>query len=97
MVAPLSVYAADSDEKAFANVSKLAGTSTWMLFVGSLYVALISVKEELNQKAGDLYQSVKEHVRGINVLTLTGSRLLGFHLTLPYTPGLWVHKARAPR
>ena len=50
MVAPLSVYAADSDEKAFVNVSKLAGASTWVLFVGSLSVALISVKEDVNSQ-----------------------------------------------
>ena len=36
MVAPLSVYAADTDDKAFVNVSKLAGSSTWVLFIGSL-------------------------------------------------------------
>ena len=55
MVAPLSVYAVDTDDKTFVNVSKLSGSSTWVLFVGSLSVALISVREEGNKKASELF------------------------------------------
>ena len=66
MVAPLSVYAADpTDDKAFANVSKLSGSSTWVLFVGSLSVALISVKEDVNKKASELFMYVKERFKAM--------------------------------
>ena len=44
-------------------MSKLAGSSTWVLFVGSLLVALITVKEDVNKKAAELYMFVKERFK----------------------------------
>ena len=66
MVAPLSVYAVDTDDKTFVNVSKLSGSSTWVLFVGSLSVALISVREEVNKKASELFMYVKERFKDMS-------------------------------
>ena len=37
-----------------------------MLFVGSLYVALISVKEEVHKKASQLYAFIKERIQDMS-------------------------------
>ena len=63
MVAPHMVFCAESDDKAFLNVSKLSGASNWMLFVGSLSVALLTVKEDVNQKVAKVFMYLQEHVR----------------------------------
>ena len=63
MVAPHMVFCTESDDKAFLNVSKLSGASNWMLFVGSLSVALLTVKEEVNQKVAQVFMYLQEHAK----------------------------------
>ena len=65
MVAPHMVFCTESDDKAFLNVSKLSGASNWMLFVGSLSVALLTVKEEVNKAASAVFMRLQEQAKDL--------------------------------
>ena len=65
MVAPHMVFCAESDDKAFLNVSKLSGASNWMLFMGSLSVALLTVKEEVNKAASAVFMRLQEQAKDL--------------------------------
>lgn len=63
MVATRLVFCTDSDDRAFQNVSKLSGASNWMLFIGSLSVALLTVKEDVNKAAAAAFMHVQGHAQ----------------------------------